>query len=88
MRKRILALSLSLLFMGGLTMNTYAQVTNATVITKSKDDDDKDKKAKDAKTKKNCDAKKSCCKHDFEGKSCSDKKMSKKDDKKDGSKHK
>ncbi|PLX14279.1 MAG: hypothetical protein C0598_01700 [Marinilabiliales bacterium] len=74
--------------MGGMAMTSYAQVTETIAITKTMGDDDKDKKAKDAKTKKNCDAKKSCCKHDFDKKSCNDKKMSKKDEKKDGSKHK
>ena len=84
MRKRILALSLSLLFLGGMTMTGYAQVNNATVITKVGDDDDKDKKKSSAK--KDCNTKKSCCKHDFDEKGCKDKKASK--DKKDGGKHK
>jgi hypothetical protein len=88
MKKRIIALSLSLLFLGGISINTYAQVTNNVSITKVKDKDDKNKKKskskKECDTKKSCDTKKACCSHDFDGKSCSDKKT--KDNKKDGSK--
>ena len=75
MRKRILALSLSLLFLGGMTMTGYAQVNNSTVITKVTDDDD-DKKKSSSKSKKDCNTKKSCCKHDFEKKECKDTKES------------
>lgn len=84
MRKRILALSLSLLFLGGMTMNSYAQVTNSISITQVNDDDDKNKKK--SSSKKECNTKKSCCKHDFDEKACKDEKVSK--DKKDGGKHK
>ncbi len=80
MRKRILALSLSLLFLGGMTMTGFAQINNSTVITKVTDDDDKKKSS--SKSKKECNTKKSCCKHDFDEKNCKDTKesTSKKDD--------
>jgi len=84
MRKRILALSLSLLFLGGMTMNTYAQVSNSITISKVNDDDDKKKKK--STSKKDCNTKKACCNHDFDKKACKDEKVSK--DKKDGGKHK
>jgi len=82
MKKRFLALSLSLLFLGGMSINTYAMITNNIEISKVKDDDDKKKKK--SSSKKECNAKKECCKHDFEAKECKDKKVSA--DKKDGGK--
>ena len=82
MRKRILALSLSLLFLGGISINSYARITNTIEISKVNDDDDKNKKKSSAK--KDCKTKKECCKHDFEKKECKDKKVSA--DKKDGGK--
>lgn len=85
MRKKIIALSLSLLFLGGISVNTYAQITHSTTITKVKDNDDKNKKK--SKSKKECSDKKSCCSHDFDKKSCKDKEVTK-ETKKDGSKHK
>jgi hypothetical protein len=84
MKKRFLALSLSMLFLGGMTMTGYAQINNTVTTTKVKDDDDKNKKKKT--TKADCKTKTSCCNKDLVGKSCSDKKT--KTDKKDGSKHK
>ncbi len=78
MRKRFLALSLSLLFLGGMSITSFAQLTNTTTITQVNDDDDKNKKKS---SKKDCNTKKSCCKHDFEEKACKDTKSS--SDKKD-----
>ncbi len=73
MRKRILAFSLSLLFLGGMSFTGFAQLTNTTTITQVNDDDDKNKKKS---SKKDCNTKKSCCKHDFEKKECKDEKVS------------
>ena len=82
MRKRILALSLSLLFLGGMSINSYAMITNTIEISNVKDDDDKNKKK--SSSKKDCKTKKECCKHDFEKKECKDTKVS--PAKKDGDK--
>jgi hypothetical protein len=84
MRKRILTLSLSLLFLGGMTLTSYAQVSNSTVKTELNDDDDKKKKSS-SKKDKDCSSKKSCCKSELDAK-CKDKDASK--DKKDEGKQK
>ena len=75
MRKRILALSLSLLFLGGMTMTGYSQVNNSITKTEVNDDDDKKKKSS-KKSTKDCSTKKSCCKSDLDAK-CKDKDASK-----------
>lgn len=84
MREKILALSLSILFLGGITITSYAQSINSTISTIVDDNDDKNKKKSSKKTKKDCNTKKSCCKHDFEKKECKDEKVKTK--KKDGDK--
>lgn len=75
MRKTIIALSLSLLFLGGMTMTGYSQIQNTVITAKVKDDDDKNKKKKTAKT--DCKTKTACCNKDLEGKKCADKKVNK-----------
>ena len=79
MRKQIIALSLSMLFLGSISTSSYAttvQVANQTTIVDN--DDDKDKNKKKAKTSdsktKDCETKKSCCKSELNEKSCKDKK--------------
>ncbi len=79
MRKRIIALSLSMLFLGGMTMTGFAQVNNTVAVTKVKDDDDKKKKKTSSKKDCKTASKKDCCKHDFESKECNDKSKKQKD---------
>lgn len=85
MRKKLLALSLGILFFGSITTSTFAMTVNNTTDIVFADDDDKDKtKSKSKKTattdakssKGDCAAKKECCE-----KSCDDKKAA---DKKEG----
>lgn len=82
MRKKVLALSLSILFFGSMATSTFATTVNTTNGIVKVDDDDK-KKAKTAKTAKtesaeksgDCAAKKECCEKTCDGKkSGSDKK--------------
>jgi len=79
MRKQIIALSLSILFFGSIASSSFAttvQVSDQTTIVKN--DDDKDKNKKKAKTNdkktKECKSEKSCCKSELYEKSCKDKK--------------
>ena len=85
MKKRILAISLSLLFFGSITTSAVASTIQAghEVAIVKKDDDDKDKKkakteAKaESKSEKSgeCAAKKECCsKSSAEKSACNDKK--------------
>ena len=67
MRKKLIALSLSFLFIGSIAASSLAttlQVANQTTIVNKDDDKDKNKKKK-AKTSeekaKDCKTKKSCC---------------------------
>lgn len=82
MRKKVLALSLSILFFGSIATSTFAMTVNTTNGIVKVDDDDK-KKAKTSKTAKtksaeksgDCAAKKECCEKTCDGKkSGSDKK--------------
>lgn len=78
MRKKLIALSLSMLFFGSIATTSFAttfQVTNQSTVV----DDDKDKNKKKAKKSdanmKDCKSKKSCCKSSqLNEKSCKDKK--------------
>jgi hypothetical protein len=80
MRKKLIALSLSMLFFGSIATTSFAttfQVANQSTVVD--DDDDKDKNKKKAKANDNkfkeCSSKKSCCKSaEFDKKSCKDKK--------------
>lgn len=79
MRKKLIALSLSMLFFGSIATTSFAttfQVANQSTVV----DDDKDKNKKKAKTadakSKDCKTKKSCCKSSqLNEKSCKDKKV-------------
>jgi len=80
MRKRIITLSLSVLFFGSIATTSLAttlQVVNHKMIVDGDKDKDKDKKkakASDNKTKE-CKSEKSCCKSEmYEKSSCKDKK--------------
>jgi len=80
MRKKVLALSLSILFFGSITSSSFAMTTgsiNTSVIVDN--DDDKDKKSK--KSKDDCKNAKSCCDYKKADKSCKDKDKVKEDDK-------
>lgn len=76
MRKKVLGLSLAILFFGSITSSTFAMTTtdtesvNIVVV-----DDDKDKtKAKKSKSKKDCEARTECCSSAKKAKSCDEKK--------------
>jgi len=83
MRKKVLALSLSILFFGSITSSSFAMTTgsiNTSVIVDN--DDDKDKKSKKSKkSKDDCKNAKSCCDYEKADKSCKDKDKAKEDDK-------
>lgn len=72
MKIKVLTLALSMLFFGGLTATSFAQVlssTNTISVVDGDDDDDKDKKKSKAKCddkkvsskSKDCASKRSCC---------------------------
>ncbi len=82
MRKKVLALSLSILFFGSLTVSGFAMTTesiNTNIVVDNDDDKDKDKKSK--KSKEDCKSAKSCCDYKKGDKSCKDKDKVKEDDK-------
>ncbi|MCF6169391.1 MAG: hypothetical protein L3J66_00250 [Bacteroidales bacterium] len=77
MRKKLIALSLSFLFLGSMATTSVAmtlQVTNQTTIVNKDDDKDKNKKkakTSDSKKAKECKTEKSCCgKTEMYEKSC------------------
>jgi len=79
MRKKVIAISLSILFFGSIATTSFAtpvQVAGLTTIVDN--DDDKDKNKKKAKTSENktkeCNTKKSCCKSELNEKSCKEEK--------------
>ncbi|RLD42033.1 MAG: hypothetical protein DRI89_08325 [Bacteroidetes bacterium] len=83
MKKKVIAISLSILFFGSIATTSFATpVQVASLTTKVDNDDDKDKNKKKAKTPekksenktKDCNTKKSCCKSELYEKSCKDKK--------------
>ena len=78
MRKKVLALSLSILFFGGITTSTMAMVTESTnnIV---RVDNDKDKNKKSKKSKEDCKSAKSCCDYNKADKSCDDKDKGKDD---------
>lgn len=73
MRKKIITLSLSLLFFGSIATSSLAttlQLGNqTTVVDNDKDKNKKKAKASDKKTKE-CKSEKSCCKSELYEKSC------------------
>jgi len=71
MKKRIVALSFSLIFFGTITFSSLAMTTGI-INTNQVIDNDKDKKAKKSK-KDDCKNKKSCCDYKKVDKSCDDK---------------
>lgn len=82
MRKKALALSLSILFFGSITASSFA-ITTGSISTNIivDNDDDKDKNKKSKKSKDNCKSAKSCCDYKKGDKSCKDKDKVKEDDK-------
>ena len=85
MRKKVLALSLSVLFFGSIATSSFAMTTgsiNTNIVVDNDDDKDKDKKSKKSKkSKEECKNAKSCCDYKQGDKSCNDKDKVKEDDK-------
>ena len=81
MRKKVLALSLSVLFFGSIATSSLAMTTGSININIVDDDDDKDKNKKSKKSKDECKNAKSCCDYKQGDKSCNDKDKVKEDDK-------
>ena len=82
MRKKVLALSLSVLFFGSIATSSFAITTgsiNTNIVVDNDDDKDKNKKSK--KSKEECKNAKSCCDYKQGDKSCKDKDKVKEDDK-------
>lgn len=79
MKIKVLALALSLLFFGAISVTSFAQVVNSTSTIAIVDKDkDKDKKKSKKETTKECKAKKSCCSSKMlKDESCKDKKSDK-----------
>ncbi len=80
MRKKVLALSLSILFFSSITASSFAMTTGS-ISTNVVVDDDKDKDKKSKKSKDDCKSAKSCCDYKKGDKSCKDKDKVKEDDK-------
>ncbi len=82
MRKKVLALSLSILFFGSIATSSFAMTTGSINTNMVVDeDDDKDKGKKSKKSKEDCKTEKSCCDYKTGDKSCKDKDKVKEDDK-------
>lgn len=75
MRKKVLGLSLAILFFGSIASSTFAMATSENVSIVVVDDDKDKTKAKKAKSK-DYEAKKECC-NSAKAKSCDEKKVEK-----------